>query len=205
MIGRLSGTLIEKHPPWLVVDSGGVGYEIEAPMSTIYPLPETGQPVTLRIHQGIRDEVPVLYGFLTDGERDLFRALIRVNGVGPKMALAILSGISAAEFRRCVEQKDTATLTRLPGIGKKIAERLTLEMQDRVGDLGPAAAGGAGLPGRPEGSAGPAADDPLAEAHAALVALGYRPAEAERLLQGLEQDGASSETLIRAALQKAVR
>jgi len=202
MIGQLQGTLLEKNPPTLLVDTGGVGYEIEAPMSTVYQLPALGEPVTLRIHQGLRDEVPVLYGFLSRGERDLFRALIRVNGVGPKMALAILSGISAPEFRRCVEQKDTATLTRLPGIGKKIAERLTLEMQDRLDGLGAGAATGATVPGIT-----PAAvpDDPLAEAQAALVALGYRPAEAQRLLQGVESDGASSETLIRAALQKAVR
>lgn len=204
MIGRLTGTLIDKQPPWLVVDTGGVGYELEAPMSTIYQLPETGQSVTLRVHQGIRDEVPVLYGFLTDGERGLFRALIRVNGVGPKMALAILSGISAEEFRRCVEQKDTATLTRLPGIGKKIAERLTLEMQDRLDALG--AGTGTALPGA-SGLAAAATipTDPMAEAHAALVALGYRPAEAQRLLQGLDEAAESSEVLIRAALQKAVR
>ncbi len=203
MIGQLTGTLLEKNPPTLLVDTGGVGYEIEAPMSTVYQLPALGEPVTLRIHQGLRDEVPVLYGFLTRGERDLFRALIRVNGVGPKMALAILSGISAAEFRRCVEQKDTATLTRLPGIGKKIAERLTLEMQDRLDGLGADAVTGAAGLGSPPGVAVP--DDPLAEAQAALVALGYRPAEAQRLLQGVDNDGASSEVLIRAALQKAVR
>ncbi len=207
MIGRISGTLTEKQPPWLIVDTGGVGYEIEAPMSTVYQLPDTGQPVTLRIHQGLRDEVPVLYGFLTEGERALFRALIRVNGVGPKMALAILSGISAAEFRRCVEQKDTATLTRLPGIGKKIAERLTLEMQDRVAGLAEGLGGttAGALSGAAGSAAEPVPDNPVAEAHAALVALGYRPAEAERLLKGLESEATSSETLIRAALQKAVR
>lgn len=200
MIGRISGTLIDKQPPWLVVDVGGVGYEIEAPMSTVYQLPVTGEPVTLRIHQGLRDEVPVLYGFFSEGERELFRALIRVNGVGPKMALAILSGISAEEFRRSVEQKDTATLTRLPGIGKKIAERLTLEMQDRLDGLAP----GLGQPTAPGGVTTAAVpEDPMAEASAALVALGYKPAEAQRLLQGLE--GGDSEQLIRAALRKAVR
>ena len=201
MIGRLSGTLIDKQPPWVVVDVSGVGYEIELPMSSIYQLPATGETVVLRIHQGLRDEVPVLYGFCSEGERGLFRALIRVNGVGPKMALAILSGISAEEFRRSVEQKDTATLTRLPGIGKKIAERLTLEMQDRLDGLGSAATG---LPGAVTGAgSAPSADDPRAEASAALVALGYKPAEAQRLLQGLE--GEDSEQLIRAALKKAVR
>jgi Holliday junction DNA helicase RuvA len=201
MIGQLTGTLTDKQPPWVTVDVGGVGYEVELPMSSIYPLPGSGETVTLRIHQGLRDEVPVLYGFCTEAERGLFRALIRVNGVGPKMALAILSGISAEEFRRSVEQKDTATLSRLPGIGKKIAERLTLEMQDRLDGLGSA---GVGLPGATPG-AGPATepDDPRAEASAALVALGYKPAEAQRLLQGLE--GEDSEQLIRAALKKAVR
>jgi len=204
MIGRISGTLIEKHPPWILIDTGGIGYELEAPMSTIYQLPETGQTVTLRVHQGLRDDVPVLYGFISEGERELFRALVRVNGVGPKMALAILSGISAEEFRRCVEQKDTATLTRLPGIGKKIAERLTLEMQDRLDALG--AGTGAGIGGASGLAATTAVPtDPTAEAHAALVALGYRAAEAQRLLQGLDQAADSSESLIRAALQKAVR
>ncbi|KAF0279831.1 Holliday junction branch migration protein RuvA [Spiribacter aquaticus] len=201
MIGRLRGTLIDKQPPWVVVDVSGVGYEIELPMSSIYQLPASGETVVLRIHQGLRDEVPVLYGFYTEGERGLFRALIRVNGVGPKMALAILSGISAEEFRRSVEQKDTATLTRLPGIGKKIAERLTLEMQDRLDGLGSAAGG---LPGAIAGAGtAPSADDPRAEASAALVALGYKPAEAQRLLQGIEAE--DSEQLIRAALKKAVR
>jgi Holliday junction DNA helicase RuvA len=201
MIGRLRGTLIDKQPPWVVVDVSGVGYEIELPMSSIYQLPASGETVVLRIHQGLRDEVPVLYGFYSEGERGLFRALIRVNGVGPKMALAILSGISAEEFRRSVEQKDTATLTRLPGIGKKIAERLTLEMQDRLDGLGSAAGG---LPGAIAGAgSAPSADDPRAEASAALVALGYKPAEAQRLLQGIEAE--DSEQLIRAALKKAVR
>ncbi|AUB77872.1 Holliday junction DNA helicase RuvA [Spiribacter roseus] len=201
MIGRLRGTLIDKQPPWVVVDVSGVGYEIELPMSSIYQLPASGETVVLRVHQGLRDEVPVLYGFYTEGERGLFRALIRVNGVGPKMALAILSGISAEEFRRSVEQKDTATLTRLPGIGKKIAERLTLEMQDRLDGLGSAAGG---LPGAIAGAgSAPSADDPRAEASAALVALGYKPAEAQRLLQGIEAE--DSEQLIRAALKKAVR
>ncbi len=201
MIGRIAGTLIEKHPPLVLVDVAGVGYELEAPMSTIFQLPEAGQAVILKVHQGIRDEVPVLYGFLSEGERALFRSLIRVNGVGPKMALAILSGISAEEFRRCVEQKDTATLTRLPGIGRKIAERLTLEMQDRLDTLGSSTA--SGLPAGIPGGITTVSDDPRAEANAALVALGYKPAEVQRLLDGVEAE--SSEQLIRAALQKAVR
>jgi Holliday junction DNA helicase RuvA len=199
MIGRISGKVAEKHPPRVIVDVQGVGYELETPMSTYYELPETGQPVTLRVHQAMRDEVPVLYGFLTDNERGLFRRLVRVNGVGPKMALAILSGMSAEEFRRCIEQKDIATLNQLPGIGRKIAERLTLEMQDRLDDLGGAAAAS----GSVKSGAVAMADAPVTEAHAALVALGYKSAEAQRLLKDL--DGESSEMLIRAALQKAVR
>ena len=201
MIARITGTLVDKQPPALIVDAQGVGYELEAPMSTFYQLPAVGETVTLRVHQGIRDEIPVLYGFLSDGERALFRALIRVNGVGPKMALAILSGISAEEFRRCVEQKDTTTLTRLPGIGRRIAERLTLEMQDRLAGLGGGVTAMPGAAGMPAAAAVP--EDPMAEASAALVALGYKGAEAQRLLQGLE--GENSEQLIRAALQKAVR
>jgi len=203
MIGRLTGTLIEKQPPRVVIDVHGVGYEIEAPMSTIYELPESGQTITLHIHQGVRDEVPVLYGFLSDSERNRFRSLIRINGVGPKMALAILSGISADELRRCIEQKDITTLTRLPGIGRKIAERLTLEMQDRLDSLGSGEAHNVASLG--SGSVGAVANHPRAEASAALVALGYKPAEADRLLSGLDDDGHTSETLIRAALQKAVR
>ncbi len=200
MIGRIAGILIEKHPPRVLVDAQGVGYELEAPMSTFYQLPETGESVTLKVHQGIRDEVPVLYGFLSEGERGLFRALIKVNGVGPKMALAILSGMSAEEFRRCVEQKDIATLNRLPGIGRKIAERLTLEMQDRLDGI---TASSAGLPGAVGMPTAAVANDPVSEASAALIALGYKQAEAQRLLADLE--GETSEVLIRAALQKAVR
>lgn len=201
MIGRLQGTLIDKQPPWLLLDVAGVGYEVEAPMSTFYELPGAGEQVTLRIHLAMREEAPVLFGFLTEAERRLFRSLIRVSGVGPKLALGLLSGISAADFRRCVEQRDTATLTRLPGVGRKTAERLVMEMQDRL-ETGAAAAldAGGGPGGRPAGT-----DDARGEAAAALVALGYKPAEASRLLDGLDSEGSSSETLIRAALQKAVR
>jgi len=201
MIGRLKGILVDKQPPWLLVDVGGVGYEVEAPMSTFYELPAAGNPVTLQVHLAMRDEAPVLFGFLTEAERALFRSLIRVSGVGPKMALGLLSGISAGEFRRCVEQRDTATLTRLPGVGRKTAERLIMEMQDRLGSAA-AAPPATGTPAA-AGSAPPA--DARSEAASALVALGYRPAEASRLLEGLDTEAQSSEMLIRAALQKAVR
>lgn len=202
MIGRLRGTLVEKQPPVLVVDVQGVGYELEAPMSVFYELPAVGDPVTLRTHLSIREDAHVLYGFLSDRERALFRSLIRVSGVGPKLALALLSGMRADDFIRCVELKDTATLTRLPGVGKKIAERLVMEMRDRLGDLGRVPAVAAAGPG----GAAPPPDDARGEAVSALIALGYRPAEAARLIDGLgNEPDQSSEMLIRQALQKAVR
>lgn len=201
MIGRLHGTVLEKQPPILVVDVQGVGYEVEAPMSVFYELPAVGAEVTLRTHLSIREDAHVLYGFLTERERQTFRSLIRVSGVGPKLALTLLSGMRADEFIRCVELKDTATLTRLPGVGRKTADRLVMEMQDRVGELG-GRSGGVQLPA---GGARPVPDDPTGEAVSALVALGYKPAEAGRLVDGLDTEGASSEELIRQALRKAVR
>lgn len=201
MIGRLHGRIAEKQPPVLLVDVQGVGYEVEAPMSVFYELPPVGEAVTLRTHLIVREDAHVLYGFLTEREREVFRGLIRVSGVGPKLALTLLSGMRADEFVRCVERRDTATLTRLPGVGKKTAERLIMEMQDRIGAFGapPAEA----TPGA--GAAPPPADDPAGEAVSALVALGYKPAEASRLIEGLETEGADSEALIRQALRKAVR
>jgi len=196
MIGRIAGTLIEKQPPRVMIDVGGIGYELEVPMSTIYALPETGQPVTLHVHQGVRDEVPVLYGFSQESERSMFRALIKVNGVGPRLALTILSGISPDALRQCIEQRDITTLTRLPGIGKRTAERLTLELADLGKQFSTA-----GSPANQAALSTPTS--PMAEAEAALVALGYRPAEAQKLLTGLT--GEHSEELIRSALQKAVR
>ncbi|MFN3587007.1 MAG: Holliday junction branch migration protein RuvA [Moraxellaceae bacterium] len=195
MIARLYGQLIEKQPPVLVVDVGGVGYELEAPMSTFYKV-TLGTPVTLHVHHVVREDASLLFGFASREERDLFRTLIKVNGVGPKMALAILSGMEADAFARCIRQSDVATLTRIPGVGKKTAERLIIEMRDRVGDA-PATGG------HPEGSA--AAASPVQEAITALVALGYKAAEAERAVGRLEQDDASTEDLIRQALRGMVR
>ncbi|MGD8429969.1 MAG: Holliday junction branch migration protein RuvA [Ectothiorhodospiraceae bacterium] len=203
MIGRLRGTLIEKQPPLLVVDVNGVGYEVEAPMSTFYELPAVGEEVVLRTHLSVREDAHVLFGFHSERERTVFRSLIRVSGIGPKLALGLLSGMRAEDFVRCVELKDTATLTKLPGVGKKTAERLIMEMQDRITELGRPALS---TVGEPAGAAAPAAeDDPAAEAVSALVALGYKPHEASRLLDGVETEGRPSEELIRAALQKAVR
>lgn len=201
MIGRLRGILVEKHPPRLVVEAGGVGYEVEAPMSTFYELPPPGEEIVLRTHLSIRDDAHVLYGFLTEQERTLFRSLIRVSGVGPKLALTLLSGMRATDFIRCVELKDTATLTRLPGVGKKTAERVVMEMRDRIAELtGPAARQSGGT-----GAAAPAAGSAVDDAISALVALGYRAQEAGRLMEGIDTADLSSEELIRAALQKAVR
>jgi holliday junction DNA helicase RuvA len=195
MIASLRGRITAKVPPQLTVEVGGLGYEIEAPMSTFFHLPALGQEVSLLTHLVVREDAHVLYGFGTEDERRLFRSLIRVSGVGPKIALALLSGISVAAFAECVQREDSAALTRIPGVGRKTAERLIVEMRDR---LAPPAgdAASAGAPG--EGS-------PEAEAYGALVALGYRPAEATRLLKAVGPGTHPTEELIRRALQGAAR
>jgi holliday junction DNA helicase RuvA len=196
MIGAVRGRLASKTPPQLTVDVGGLGYELEAPMSTFYRLPAVGEEVRLLTHLVVREDAHVLYAFATEEERRLFRSLIRVSGVGPKIALALLSGISVAAFAQCVVNEDIAALTRIPGVGRKTAERLIVEMRDRLAAPPPAA----GAP------AGPAAASPEGEAYDALVALGYRPAEATRLLQAAGGSGShSTEELIRRALQGAAR
>jgi Holliday junction DNA helicase RuvA len=195
VIGHLRGRLVAKHPPQLVVDVGGVGYEVEAPMSTFYGLPATGAEVQLHTHLVVREDAHVLYGFGTERERSLFRELIKVSGVGPRIALAILSGVSVDEFQRCVDGHDVAALVRVPGIGRKTAERLVIELRDRLG----------GLPG-PSTGAGAAAAGPggaQAEAFAALVALGYKAPEITRLLQKVDPSVSSTEELIRHALRAA--
>ncbi len=200
MIGRLRGELVYKQPPYLMLDVNGVGYELEAPMSTFYDLPEQGRQVTLSTHLVVRDDAHILYGFGSESERALFRALLKVSGVGAKMALAILSGMSADEFARCVQSDDTASLVRLPGIGKKTAERLIVEMRDRLDGLG--MGGAVSLP--PAGRDAPAATDtPVAEAVGALIALGYKPSEASRMVRAVESEGLTSEAIIRAALKAA--
>jgi holliday junction DNA helicase RuvA len=196
MIGHLRGRLVRKAPPALIVDVNGVGYELEAPMSTFYRLPELGAEVELHTHLVVREDAHLLYGFATEDERRLFRDLLRVSGIGPKIGLALLSGIDVDTFMRCVETQDVAVLTRIPGIGRKTAERLLVEMRDRIRALGQ-------LPStapRPNAAAGA-----RAEAYAALVALGYRPVEVTRLLQSVEHEGAGTEELIRRALQAAAR
>ncbi len=206
MIGSLRGILRDKQPPSLLLEVNGVGYEVEAPMSTFYQLPDSGEEVFLYTHLVVREDAQLLYGFHTLDERRLFRALIRVNGVGPRLALAILSGISAAEFAACVQDNDTASLVRLPGIGKKTAERLIVEMRDRMEDWQAAR-----LPAGETGEGGAAATAPAAgrgaarEAITALVALGYRPQEASRMVSGLDIEGMDSEDIIRAALRSSIQ
>lgn len=203
MIGRIRGTLLEKQAPELLVDVGGVGYEIQAPMTTIYQLPAPGQPVELFTHLVVREDAHLLFGFASAEDRSLFRALIRVNGVGPKLALTILSGIDPAAFVRCVRDGDSAALVRLPGVGKKTAERLLVEMKDLLRDWqvdGLSVAGGAAtLPVKP--------NDPVAEAESALIALGYKPQEAAKMVAAVAKDAGevSSEALIRSALKNAVK
>nr|WP_300309376.1 Holliday junction branch migration protein RuvA [Halomonas sp.] len=199
MIGRITGTLLETQPPGLVVDVGGVGYELEASMTTLVALPGVGKKVSLYTHLTIRDDAHLLFGFAREQERALFRALIKVNGIGPKLALAILSGMDENAFVRCVMEDDVKSLTRLPGVGKKTAERLIIEMRDRFPhwqhpDSLPLDGGSLSNASRP-------AQDPLADAEAALVSLGYKPTEASRMLSGLEGEG-STEAMIKAALAR---
>ncbi|GGO80698.1 Holliday junction ATP-dependent DNA helicase RuvA [Marinobacterium nitratireducens] len=206
MIGRLRGELLEKQPPQLLVDVNGVGYELEASMNTFYRLPERGKQVVLYTHFVVREDAQLLYGFADRDERSLFRALIKVNGVGPKLALTILSGIDTETFIAVVNQGDTASLVRLPGVGKKTAERLIVEMKDRLKELQVTDSGGFQL-ASPAAAEGPSASDLVAEAESALVALGYKPAEASRSVSKAARElgaSASSEALIRQALKSMV-
>ncbi|MGH8040717.1 MAG: Holliday junction branch migration protein RuvA [Rudaea sp.] len=194
MIGRLKGVLVFKRPPWLVIDVGGVGYELEAPMSTVFDLPEIGREVALYTHYAVKEDTVALYGFLRESERILFRNLQKVTGIGAKIALAVLSGASVDEFARLVHSGDIAALTRIPGIGKKTAERIVVELRDRVDAI-------VELPGT--GAATPR--DAQSEAVVALQQLGYKPAEAARLAKAAAADGDSAETIIRKALKAALR
>lgn len=197
MIGSLRGRITSKTPPQVTVEVGGVGYEVEAPMSTFFHLPAVGQDVRLLTHFVVREDAQLLYGFATEDERRLFRSVLKVSGIGPKIALALLSGISVEGFIVCVQNEDVGALVRVPGIGRKTAERLIVEMRDR---LKPAAEGG-------DSTAVPVAQgaSPEVEAFGALVALGYRPAEATRLLKAAGPGTHSTEELIRRALQSAAR
>jgi Holliday junction DNA helicase RuvA len=199
MIGRLRGTLVEKRPPRLLVDVNGVGYELDAPMSTFYRLPEVGETVTLHTHLVVREDSHTLYGFASDAERALFRNLIKVSGVGAKLALTLLSGISPEGFVRCVQDQDSAALVRLPGVGKKTAERLIVEMRDRLDQW-------RGAEIEAPGAAVERPASPVEDAVNALVALGYKAQEASRMVRVV--DGGSelaSEEIIRLALQGSVK
>ena len=196
MIGRLKGILAHKQPPWLVVDVNGVGYELEAPMSTFYDLPEVGREVSLFTHYAQKEDSVALYGFLREGERRLFRDVQKVSGIGAKIALAVLSGASVDEFARLLQTGDITALTRIPGIGKKTAERMVVELRDRAADFG---TGGGPL----AGNAG--IGDPQTEATVALQQLGYKPAEAARMARDAAAPGDEAAAIIRKALQSALR
>lgn len=197
MIGRLRGTLLQKSPPWLMLEVGGVGYELEAPMSTIYDLPEPGREVTLFTHYAVKEDSAALYGFLTERERRLFRDVQKVSGIGARIALAILSGVSVEEFARLVAASDVAALTRIPGIGKKTAERIVVELRDRAAELG-------GV-GSPVAKGQPLPADPQSEAVIALQQLGYKPAEAAKMVRDAFEAGDSAEAVIRKALKAALK
>lgn len=203
MIGRLKGTLLEKQAPRLLLDVNGVGYEVEVPMTTLYRLPELGQSVILHTHFVVREDAQLLYGFFEKAERELFRQLIKVNGVGPKMALAILSGMEGAEFVRCVQDHDINTLVKLPGVGKKTAERLLVEMQDRLKEFSQWLPQ---LPSTmPHGTGKRTEKIEISEAESALIALGYRPQEAAKAIAALNTDGLRSEDIIKQALRNMVK
>lgn len=199
MIGRLRGVLLEKQAPEIVIDVNGVGYEVLVPMTTLYGLPALGQVVSLYTQFIVREDAQQLFGFSDVTSRRLFRDLIKVNGVGPKLALTIMSGIDSDEFVQCVQDGNTAALVKLPGVGKKTAERLIIEMRDRLKDWE--------IPNSSSKTAAPvvAAKLNIAEAEAALVALGYKPQEASKAIGALTTDDASSEELIRAALKNMIK
>jgi len=196
MIGRLRGTLISKQPPSLLIEVGGVGYEVDAPMSTIYDLPATGREVTLLTHYAVKEDGVSLYGFLREAERAMFRHLLKVSGIGAKIALAVLSGVATDELSRLVHAGDVVALTKIPGIGKKTAERMVVELRDRVDAVG------VRLPVSAVGESVPA--DPAGEATVALQQLGYKPPEATRLVAKVAADGDSAEAIIRKALRAAL-
>jgi len=194
MIGRLQGVILDKQPPQLLLDVQGVGYELEASMSTFYQLPEVGEKIIIHTHMVVREDAQLLYGFYALTERLMFRQLIKISGVGPKLALTILSGMSAEDFTRCIMDGDSKALTRLPGVGKKTAERLVVELKDRLEKTSPAA-----LPGQPALVTRDA--NPVSDAVSALISLGYKAPQASQLVRDLDVDGLSTEKIIRKALQ----
>ncbi|MEQ9546577.1 MAG: Holliday junction branch migration protein RuvA [Marinobacter sp.] len=207
MIGRIRGTLIEKAPGQALVECSGLGYEVDIPYTTFFHLPDAGAEVTLHTHFAVREDAQSLFGFASRLDRDLFRLLIKVNGVGPRLAVGILSGLDARQFIRCVEARDANSLVKLPGVGKKTAERLLIEMTDRIGQLeGQFVPMSSETTGSEVGTdeAPLAAHDPRDEAEAALIALGYKPQEATKAINKIAEKGMVSEELIRLALRNMI-
>ena len=198
MIGRIRGIIMEKQPPHLVLDVNGVGYELEAPMTTFYSMPDIGAEIQLYTHLAVREDAHLLFGFARSTDRQLFRTLIKVTGVGTRMALTILSGMEADEFATCVQHGDTDRLVKLPGVGKKTAERLVVEMRDRLRDWNVATGSQASA------SASQPPNTPIYEAESALIALGYKPQEASRYVNAVARADMTSETIIREALKALV-
>jgi Holliday junction DNA helicase RuvA len=194
MIGMLRGTLVNKRPPWLTLDVSGVGYELEAPMSTFYRLPDAGRELMLVTHLVVREDAHALYGFFTEGERALFRNLIKISGVGPRIALGVLSGMSVEGFYQCIRDGNSASLVKIPGVGQKTADLLLLKMKDRL----PEAI-------EPERAALPARSQAEGEASGALIALGYKPGEVLKMLKDLDGVKLSTEEMIREALRRVHR
>src|SRR5690554_6622218 len=200
MIGRLQGTLAVKHPPELLIDVQGVGYEVQMPMTCFYELPEVGEQVTVWTHFVVREDAQLLFGFNTVDERALFRLLLRAQGVGPKLALTIMSSMSAGQFVAAIQNKDIAMLTKIPGVGKKTADRLVVEMKDRLKDFS-GADYNTGLPGGEPQPLMASAPSAQSEALSALVALGYKPNQAEQVMRKVATDDMSAEDIIRQALK----
>lgn len=204
MIAQIRGKLIEKVPGHVLVECAGLGYELDIPYTTFFHLPETGQEVTLYTHLSIREDAHNLYGFAARLDRDLFRLLIKVNGVGPKMALAILSGLDSQQFVRCVDNRDVAALVKIPGVGKKTAERLLIEMGDRLGQLEGMPKINGQTPDMSVSSDAMPVHKPEDEAEAALITLGYKPQEAAKAVSRVAEKGMSSEDMIRLALKNMI-
>ncbi|MCZ8528164.1 Holliday junction branch migration protein RuvA [Alteromonas sp. PRIM-21] len=206
MIGRIRGTLAEKQPPEILVDVAGVGYEIHMPMTSFYQLPAVGEEVVVYTHFVVREDAQLLFGFADKMERGLFRELIKANGVGPKLGLAILSGMSAGQFLASVQNEDVSALVSLPGIGKKTAERLVVELKDRLAKFGKAQSIVMPPPSSDLLSNNTIVEvnDAREEAQSALIALGYKPAQASKLVESVYTEGMESEAVIRDALKAAI-
>ncbi len=195
MIGFLRGTLLQKMPPFLVLDVGGVGYELEAPMTTFYDLPDEQEEVSLFTHLLVREDAHLLFGFSDPSQRGLFRNLLKVSGVGPRVGLAILSTLTVGQFVQCVRRQDARSLTVVPGIGQKTAERMLLDLRDRIDlDILEEAGGG-------DSPTGKSVHNPVDDAVGALVALGYRTSDANRAVRAVEEQCDGREDLIRLALK----